>query len=360
MPRNEKRRPTRKSGAAATVANRGLREQENAHHDDTSSIGHFAPVTPTDPEQLDIETDVELAAHTLAESGGLVLPIIADGKTPLIRSGFHAATTDHGMISAWWRRWPDANLAVAVPSGVLVIDIDLDKPMAAQTITDLESRYGPLPATRTVRTPKGGLHYYYAVDPAIRFRGIAGPGVDLRAGGRHYVLVPPSRIGTARYEYLDSDEWTPAAELPLSWIAGLEHRRPVLHTTRHRVLPAALSGIGDVSLETVTVDDLGDFLDALPPGKMDRLMARAVEPTALAVSMRKAAHDTLTRVSYRVVALAAEGHPGGRVAVRDVIAAFVREMERRMSAGEPARDPDDIGSEIVRAVAGAVIRVSAE
>ncbi|MGW6033128.1 bifunctional DNA primase/polymerase [Gordonia terrae] len=318
-------------------------------------------MAPTDPEQLDIETDVELTAHTLADSEVLslaVLPIVADGKTPLIRNGFHAATDDHGEISRWWRRWPDANLAVAVPDGVLVIDIDLDKPVAARTITDLESQYGPLPATRTVRTPKGGLHYYYSVPAEVRWRGIAGPGVDLRAGGRHYVLAPPSRIGTARYEYLDSDEWTPAADLPLSWIAGLEYRRPVLHTTRHRVLPAALSGIGDVSLETI--DDLGDLLAALPAGKMDRLMARAVDPTTLAASMRKAAHDTLTRVSYRVVALAAEGHPGGRVAVLDVVAAFVREMERRMSAGEPARDPADVGSEIVRAVAGAVIRVSAE
>ncbi|MGV9478831.1 bifunctional DNA primase/polymerase [Gordonia aichiensis] len=357
MSRNAARGPSAPTDPAASG------EQENARLDGTSSVGHFASA-PTNPESLAIDLDPEITAHTLVDFDGAlplqVLPIVPDGKTPLIRNGFHAATDDHGEISRWFRRWPDANLAVAVPRGNLVIDVDLDKAVAARTITDLESQYGPLPATRTVRTPKGGLHYYYAVDPSIRFRGIAGPGVDLRAGGRHYVLVPPSRIGTARYEYLDSDEWTPVADLPLSWVAGLEYRRPVLNTTRRRVLPAALTGIGDVQLGTVTLDDLGDFLDALPPGKMDTLMSRAVEPNTLAESMRKAAHDTLTRVSYRVIALAAEGHPGGRHASQLVIVAFVREMERRMRAGEPARDPDEIMSEIVRAVAGAVIKVAAE
>ncbi|MFE0749468.1 bifunctional DNA primase/polymerase [Gordonia sp. NPDC058843] len=282
-----------------------------------------------------------------------VLPIANNGKSPLIGKSFHAATTDHSEISRWWKRWPDANLAVAVPHGVLVIDIDLDKPVAAQTITSLESEYGPLPATRTVRTPKGGLHYYYAVPDDVRFRGIAGPGVDLRAGGRHYVLVPPSRIGTVRYEYLDGDEWTPLAELPLSWVAGLEHQRPTLRTTKWGILPAALRGIGHVQLETVTLADLGGYLDALPSGRMDTLMSRAVEPTKLAESMRRAAHDTLTRVSYRVIALAAGGHPGGRDAVQRVIVAFAAEIERRLHAGEPARDPDEITSEVVRAVAGA-------
>ena len=359
MPSNKKRRPAGEPSAVVAIT---TREQEIARFESTSVVGHFAQVTPTDPDQLAIEVDVEMAAHTLVDSVILpmrVLPVGQD-KAPLIGHGFHAATDDHAEIARWWRRWPDANVAVAVPPGVLVIDIDLDKPAAARTMADLESQYGPLPATRTVRTPKGGLHLYFSDDLSTRFRGIAGPGVDLRAGGRHYVLAPPSRIGTVRYEYLDSDEWTPAEPLPLSWVAGLEHQRPTLRTTKRGILPEALTGIGDVQLETVTLADLGDYLDALPTGKMDTLMSRAVEPMKLAESMRKAAHDTLTRVSYRVVALAAEGHPGGRQASQLVIVAFVREMERRMHAGEPARDPDEIMSEIVRAVAGAVIKVAAE
>lgn len=359
MPSNKKRRP---AGGPSAVVAITTREQENAQFEDTSSVGHFAQVTPTDPDQLAIEVDVEMAAHTLVDSVILpmrVLPVGQD-KAPLIGHGFHAATTDHAEIARWWRRWPDANVAVAVPPGVLVIDIDLDKPVAAQTITDLESQFGPLPATRTVRTPKGGLHYYFAVPEDVRFRGIAGPGVDLRAGGRHYVLAPPSRIGDRRYEYLDSDEWTPAVDLPLSWVAGLEHQRPTLTTTRKRVLPTALTGIGDVQLETVTLADLGDYLDALPAGAMDAAMSRAVEPVALTMAMQEAAHAALVSKSYRVIALAAEGHPGGRDAVQAVIVAFVAEMERRMRAGEKlGRDPEDVGEEIVRAVATAIIKVAA-
>ena len=69
----------------------------------------------------------------------------------------------------------------------------------------------------------------------------------LRAGGKHYVLAPPSRIGTTRYEYLDSDEWTPAVDLPLSWVAGLEHQRPVLsalHASSPGTAPARVLTMG--------------------------------------------------------------------------------------------------------------------
>ncbi|OZC31217.1 hypothetical protein CJJ17_06830 [Gordonia polyisoprenivorans] len=331
---------------------------------DAATAKVLKALAQTDPEQLAIDTDVELAAHTIVDACPemplAVLPVGQD-KAPLVGRGFHSATDDHTFISRWWRRWPDANLAVAVPEGVLVIDIDLDKPVAAQTITALESQYGPLPATRTVRTPKGGLHYYYRVPADVRFRGIAGPGVDLRAGGRHYVLAPPSRIGTARYEYIDSDEWTPPVDLPMSWLAGLEHRRPVLHTTRRRVLPPELACLGDIRLKIVTVADLGDYLAALPEGEMDAAMARTVEPIALAEAMRETAHETLIRRSYRAIALAAEGHPGGREAVQAVILAFVEEIERRTRCGEsPGRDPDAVEREIVDAVAGAIVKVSAQ
>lgn len=358
MPSNKKRTPAGVPVSASAITNRD--EQENAHLDDTSVVGHFAQVTPTDPDQLAIEVDVEMAAHTLVDSVILpmrVLPVGQD-KAPLIGHGFHAATTDHAEIARWWRRWPEANAAVAVPPGVLVIDIDLDKPVAAQTITDLESQFGPLPATRTVRTPKGGLHYYYAVPEDVRFRGIAGPGVDLRAGGRHYVLAPPSRIGTVRYEYLDSDEWTPAVDLPLSWVAGLEHQRPTLHT---RAVPGSwIERLSGIKVEAVTIADLDAFLDALPAGPMDLAMAAAVDDR-LTKRMRDAAHDALVRSVYRVIALGAEGHPGAAEAMPRVLRAFVEENERRLRHGlDGVRSGDELESEMLRAVFGAIAKVSAE
>ncbi|MCG7631129.1 bifunctional DNA primase/polymerase [Gordonia McavH-238-E] len=354
MPTNEKRHPAGEPGAVSGLFTK--MEQEIAHPDDTSVIGQFASA-PTDPDQLAIDLDPEINAHTLADRGLPVFPAAAKNQ-PLVKWR-SAATTDHADISRWWRHWPDALVAVALPPGRLVIDADMYKRAAQDTMTRLESKYGPLPACPTVATPRGGRHYYFGVSRDIRFADVAGPGVDLRAGDRNYVLAPPSRVGDRRYEWL-TGEFDDPPELPLSWLAGVEHRRPMLRTTRHRILPAALTSIGDVSLETVTLDDLGDYLDALPRGRMDRLMARAVDPGTLAVSMRKAAHDTLTRVSYRVIALAAEGHPGGRDAVQRVIVAFAAEIERRLHAGEPARAPDEIAGEVVRAIAGAIVKVSAE
>ena len=170
--------------------------------DDTSR--HAPDSSTCDPHIAAViyaDYDVEINAHTYLDRDGMpVFPVEPDGKRPLVRNGFKSATTDHTEISRWWRRWPNANVAIALPPGLLVVDVDLHKRPAQDTMDALESECGPLPPTRTVRTPSGGLHYYYRVPADSRFRGQAGPAVDLRVGGRHYVVAPPSRIGDRRYE----------------------------------------------------------------------------------------------------------------------------------------------------------------
>src|SRR5262245_34172820 len=53
------------------------------------------------------------------------------GKHPLIRRGFHAASTDVATIGRWWGRWPAANLAIRTggASGILVVDVDGERGM---------------------------------------------------------------------------------------------------------------------------------------------------------------------------------------------------------------------------------------
>ena len=123
------------------------------------------------------------------------------GKHPRISEWQRNATTDHEQIREWWSRWPDANIGCLTgkASGIVVIDVDIpeghpEKPDGTTSIETFIEDVGELPATATVRTGSGGLHYYFLYPDAevdLRNRTDALPGVDVRGNGG-YVLVPPS------------------------------------------------------------------------------------------------------------------------------------------------------------------------
>ena len=61
------------------------------------------------------------------------------GKAPLTPHGVKDATTDPDTIRTWWRKWPKANIGIALePAGLLVLD--LDSPLPARF--DEEDRRG--------------------------------------------------------------------------------------------------------------------------------------------------------------------------------------------------------------------------
>ena len=47
------------------------------------------------------------------------------GKAPLTDNGFKDAATEPETIRAWWKRWPQANVGVALePAGLVAVDTD--------------------------------------------------------------------------------------------------------------------------------------------------------------------------------------------------------------------------------------------
>lgn len=152
------------------------------------------------------------AALSYAARGWPVFPCKPGGKEPLTSSGFHDATTDPRLITAWWSRWPAANVAgVTGPrSGILAVDVDDTAGLDA-----LEGEHGPLPKTRTHSTGSGGMHYLYRYPEGVHVRNSAGklaPGLDVRAAGG-YIVLPPSTT-TRPYEVLDQ---LPLADAP-GWL----------------------------------------------------------------------------------------------------------------------------------------------
>jgi Bifunctional DNA primase/polymerase, N-terminal/Primase C terminal 1 (PriCT-1) len=152
------------------------------------------------------------AALAWARRGKPVFPCKPGGKDPLTKRGHIDATTDPRKIHMWWKRWPNANIAMPTGerSGVLVVDVDHPAGLDA-----LEAEHGRLPETRTHSTGSGGMHYLFEYPDSAEIRNSAGKlaeGLDVRGEGG-YTIVPPSRT-TRPYEVLDT---LPLAALP-AWL----------------------------------------------------------------------------------------------------------------------------------------------
>jgi predicted transcriptional regulator len=151
-------------------------------------------------------------ALSYARRGRPVFPLKPVGKEPLTKRGHLDATTDESRITAWFNRWPNANIGIPTGkrSGFLVLDVD-----HPPTLDALEAEHGKLPATRTHATGNGGIHYLFRYPAGAEIRNSAGKlgdGLDVRGEGG-YIVVPPSR--TARpYEVLDR---LPLADPP-AWL----------------------------------------------------------------------------------------------------------------------------------------------
>lgn len=171
--------------------------------------------------------DVVRLAGRLPSSNG-------NGHEP---GGFHQATQSPEILRRWWEKWPTANLGGAVPAGVVVLD--LDGPAAEECLAELGYA---VPVSFTVRTGRG-RHVYFRlpdglalkqVSLAAALRGRSGfrrkipagaGGVELRAAGKGYVLLPPSvHPRGERYEILGGS-LAELAEAP-EWLWTLFGDRP--------------------------------------------------------------------------------------------------------------------------------------
>jgi hypothetical protein len=117
------------------------------------------------------------------------------GKAPLTWRGCYDATTDAATIRAWWSRWPQANVGIALePSGLLVIDTD--SPDAEKEAAHLSGLAGlpPAPIARTGRRDGGWHHYYQRPEgcpvATTTHQGSSGA-IDVKSNG--YMVAPPSR-----------------------------------------------------------------------------------------------------------------------------------------------------------------------
>ncbi|QUY61145.1 bifunctional DNA primase/polymerase [Gulosibacter molinativorax] len=138
------------------------------------------------------------AAARFAAAGVPVFPCVPGEKRPLVRRGFHDATSDPAQVADWWSRWPAANIGVptGTPSGVEVVDVDVHSTGTGFPAFRTAHREGLAAGWASlVRTPSGGLHAYYPADPDRSQSSwqAARAHVDFRGDGG-YIIAPPSRV----------------------------------------------------------------------------------------------------------------------------------------------------------------------
>jgi hypothetical protein len=171
------------------------------------------------------------AALGYADSGLRVLPCDAS-KRPATRHGLKDATSDPEAVARLWRSTPGVNVALVVPAGVVVLDLDHDpsegldglaalRDLApAGEVLDPERWPGPV-----ARTPRGGWHLW-ALDPRPsgsqgNGRGALPVGVDVRAGGRGYLLAFPSATARGAYRWVRPLGRRDALPALPGWLAAL-------------------------------------------------------------------------------------------------------------------------------------------
>ena len=165
-------------------------------------------------------TDMLAHASHYARRGWPVHPLVQGGKRPATTNGFLDATTDPEQVREWWSQ-ADYNVGIAVPPGVVVIDVD-PRNGGNETARQLVRDLGALPHTKVARTRAGGYHYYLQtyLSPD-QICGSLGAGVDVKIAGRGYVVAPPSRVEPGQYEWLNQAR---LAFLTESWAKRL--RKP--------------------------------------------------------------------------------------------------------------------------------------
>ena len=169
-------------------------------------------------------------AALLSRHGVAVAPVKPGKKHPDIDDWEHNASADPDVIQGWYnqkRYWNHGVSAICGPrsGNLVVIDVDVKDPTkpgpdSLKKFLD-ERGVKKLPITWTVKTPTGGLHFYYHYPEGHTIRNDRdsklGPGVDIRAEGGQ-VIAPPSLglDGITPYTWVKgrSPSETVLAELP--------------------------------------------------------------------------------------------------------------------------------------------------
>jgi len=173
-----------------------------------------------------------------------LLPIPLEGKKALIKwSDYILERPGRGQISSWFDSFPNSRVGIVTGqvSGLLVLDVDGEEGITS--IKDLQ-----VPTTWTVKTPRGGYHYYFSFPQVLKdvkttLTNILKK-VDTRGKGGYVVSVN----GHEDYTWVKSPFDYDLAEAP-KWLIDLllnKDKAPKVNqgSEQNHWLSEILSGVG--------------------------------------------------------------------------------------------------------------------
>lgn len=172
-------------------------------------------------------------------------------KRPL-RAGWRAeATSDPVEVVRLFEQSPGANVGAAMgePSGVDLIDADIDRKKEKNGPLALEVAGYYIPETWTAQTGRGGFHYYVKHRPGLKNQDGFLDGVDYKSTGGLVVLPPSIHPNGTPYTWLNTPGAVALAESP-DWlpeaIPAREARPKEARATPTLDLPPTNGTAGDV------------------------------------------------------------------------------------------------------------------
>ena len=142
-----------------------------------------------------------------------------NGKAPLVAGAFDGE--DYKLIQSWYQECGNVGILTGSASGIAVIDIDNHNGVdGLGNLKEFLEMYDiTLPKTQVIKTPSGGLHYYFKLDEKYNETQFIQnhsqlEGVDFQVHGR-YVVAAGSQIDGKYYEVVRDVE---IAELPEKWL----------------------------------------------------------------------------------------------------------------------------------------------
>jgi hypothetical protein len=157
-------------------------------------------------------SSLDVALSSVAEFPDIFLfPIYRRKKyPPHIHNNLANASNDPAQIRAWHAKWPGCEWGVSLSkSHMVVVDVDVKPGQGGEhTYAEIGLLF-EWPRTRTVRSPSGGLHYWYSGKHVLALgKNGFGQGMD----SPNYVLLPGCGLKSGgKYELIDD---YPIADAP--------------------------------------------------------------------------------------------------------------------------------------------------
>lgn len=219
-------------------------------------------------------------AETYCARGWAVIPVRAGAKLPIETDWPNKGRRTAAEVAAAWTLYPDANVGIltGLVSGLWVLDVDPQNG-GMQALAGLVAAYGQLPETYVVKTPSGGLHYYFLLPEDFEPRnaqhgrraGRLPVGIDVRGRGGQ-VVAPPSVRPEGSYLVLADFPLSPAPEWLLDMLRPIEPAQAAGATAvpdgAAVLAPVSVSHLWDSWLTRVFQEEL-ERLARAPEGARD-------------------------------------------------------------------------------------------